>query len=194
MDIASRSDITSRGRPVAEKPLFLRPLRSVAAILPSGLVSSIMITAEGPSSGREHDETMARRAGDSLSRSIRTRRFSVDEFVVAARGLEPRHLSAPDPKSGVSANSTKRPMSGRPDTGSLSEGSPVCEFLARGRMTQISRIGYASRRYASKSDLKTVEESHGFHDVTKSFPLRRVSLRCSTPHTETRKRGEIHAF
>ncbi len=28
---------------------------------------------------------------------------------MAARGLEPRHLAAPDPKSGVSANSTKRP-------------------------------------------------------------------------------------
>ena len=28
---------------------------------------------------------------------------------VAARGVEPRRLSAPDPKSGVSANFTKRP-------------------------------------------------------------------------------------
>ncbi len=29
--------------------------------------------------------------------------------LVAARGVEPRRLSAPDPKSGVSANFTKRP-------------------------------------------------------------------------------------
>ncbi len=29
---------------------------------------------------------------------------------VAARGVEPRRLSAPDPKSGVSANFTKRPL------------------------------------------------------------------------------------
>ena len=35
----------SKGHPVAEKPRFLRPLRSFAAILPGGLVSSIMFTA-----------------------------------------------------------------------------------------------------------------------------------------------------
>ena len=40
----------SKGHPVAEKPLFLRPLRSFAAILPGGLVSSIMFTAVGRSS------------------------------------------------------------------------------------------------------------------------------------------------
>jgi hypothetical protein len=43
---------------------------------------------------------------------VPARRFSIMGCVVAARGVEPRRLSAQDPKSCVSANFTKRPERG----------------------------------------------------------------------------------
>ena len=65
--------------------------------------------------GLEIDSTVIHANFPAIARSKEKRPHTLSVFtenlLVAARGVEPRRLSAPDPKSGVSANFTKRPYS-----------------------------------------------------------------------------------
>jgi integrase len=74
-----------------------------------GGAASLRSTMDGTDEDRS--STICQEKTKDLTKSVAQGRSLSSSKLVVARGVEPRRLSAPDPKSGVSANFTKRPIS-----------------------------------------------------------------------------------